>query len=82
MTKWPRSLNTESDATSAQYLSSADDQVNPPELKLAEMYAAKMPKTRFIMLPITDQTRGHGTHSLPAVWGGYLKEFLSSLPER
>ena len=59
-----------------------NDQVNPPELKLAEMYAAKMPKTKFIMLPITDQTRGHGTHSLPGVWGNYLKEFLASLPER
>lgn len=66
----------------ALYINSADDQVNPPELKLAEMYAAKMPKTRFILLPISDQTRGHGTHSLPAVWGGYLKEFLSTLPER
>lgn len=66
----------------ALYINSADDQVNPPELKLAEMYAAKMPKTRFILLPITEQTRGHGTHSLPAVWGSYLKEFLASLPER
>ena len=66
----------------ALYINSADDQVNPPELKMAEMYAAKMPKTRFIMLPITDQTRGHGTHSLPSVWGGYLRDFLSSLAER
>ena len=66
----------------ALFINSADDQVNPPELKLAEMYAAKMPKTKFIMLPISDQTRGHGTHSLPGVWGGYLKEFLASLPER
>lgn len=66
----------------ALYINSADDQVNPPELKLAERYAARMPKTRFIMLPITEQTRGHGTHSLPSVWGGYLREFLSSLPER
>lgn len=66
----------------ALFINSADDQVNPPELKLAEMYAAKMPKTRFILLPISEQTRGHGTHSLPAVWGGYLKEFLATLPER
>ena len=69
-------------AAPALYINSADDQVNPPELKLAEMYAARMPKTRFILLPITDQTRGHGTHSLPSVWGGYLREFLSSLAER
>ena len=66
----------------ALYINSADDQVNPPELKLAEMYATKMKKTRFILLPITDETRGHGTHSLPSVWGGYLREFLTTLPER
>ena len=66
----------------ALYINSADDQVNPPELKLAEMYAAKMKKTRFILLPITDETRGHGTHSLPSVWGGFLREFLTTLPER
>jgi homoserine O-acetyltransferase len=41
-----------------------------------------MPKTRIILLPITDATRGHGTHSLPSVWGGYLREFLSTLAER
>jgi homoserine O-acetyltransferase len=27
-------------------------------------------------LPITDQTRGHGTHSLPAIWGNHLDELL------
>jgi homoserine O-acetyltransferase len=66
----------------ALYINSSDDQVNPPELKLAEGFAARMPKTRFMLLPITDETRGHGTHSLPAVWGGYLREFLGTLPER
>lgn len=66
----------------ALFINSADDQVNPPELGLAEKYAALMPRTRFILLPITDQTRGHGTHSLPAVWGAYLRDFLASLAER
>jgi homoserine O-acetyltransferase len=66
----------------ALYINSADDQVNPPELRLAEMYAAKIPGTKFILLPISDQTRGHGTHSLPGVWGGYLREFLATLAER
>jgi len=66
----------------ALFINSADDQVNPPELGLAESVAKQMPKTRFIMLPITAETRGHGTHSLPRIWGGYLREFLSSLPQR
>lgn len=66
----------------ALFINSADDQVNPPELGLAEQYAAQMPKTRFVLLPITRETRGHGTHSQPRIWGGLLREFLASLPER
>ena len=34
---------------------------------------------RFILLPITDATRGHGTHSLPAIWGEELVKFLAEL---
>jgi len=66
----------------ALYINSADDAVNPPELGLAERLAAQMPKTRFILLPITPETRGHGTHSLPRVWGHHLRDFLASLPAR
>jgi homoserine O-acetyltransferase len=64
------------------WVNSADDLVNPPELGLAEQYAARMPQTRFILLPITAETRGHGTHSLPKIWGKHLADFLSTLPER
>lgn len=66
----------------ALFINSADDAVNPPELGIAERLTAQMPKTRFILLPITAETRGHGTHSLPKVWGSYLREFLSGLAER
>ena len=66
----------------ALYINSADDFVNPPELGLAERYAAMMPNVRFILLPITSETRGHGTHSLPKIWGSYLDEFLRGLKQR
>jgi homoserine O-acetyltransferase len=33
-----------------------------------------------VLIPISDRTRGHGTHSQPAVWHDYLAEFLKSLP--
>lgn len=66
----------------ALFVNSADDFVNPPELGLAEQLAAQMPHTRFVLLPITERTRGHGTHSLPALWGDVLRDFLSTLPER
>ncbi len=63
-------------------INSADDQVNPPELGLMERLMPQVTKGKFILLPITPQTRGHGTHSLPAVWGHLLADFLKGLPER
>ena len=57
-------------------VNSADDQVNPPELGILDVEIKKVPKGRYILLPITEKTTGHGTHSNPAVWGNYLKELL------
>jgi homoserine O-acetyltransferase len=58
------------------YVNSADDQINPPELGIAEQEIKRVKNGKFILLPITDQTRGHGTHTLPAIWKGYLAELL------
>jgi homoserine O-acetyltransferase len=58
-------------------INSADDVINPPELGLIEREIKRVKHGRFILLPITDQTRGHGTHTLPAIWQGYLKELLA-----
>ena len=57
-------------------INSADDQVNPPELGIMEKEIKNVSKGRFVLLPITDQTNGHGTHSLPSIWGNYLAELL------
>jgi homoserine O-acetyltransferase len=57
-------------------INSADDQVNPPELKILDTAILKIPHSKFILLPITNATRGHGTHSLPAIWSNYLINFL------
>jgi homoserine O-acetyltransferase len=64
------------------FINSQDDLLNPPELGIAERLVRQVPRARFINLPISPATRGHGTHSLPAIWGGHLAEFLQSLPER
>ena len=63
-------------------INSADDFVNPPELGLMEQLMPRVKNGRYILLPITEQTRGHGTHSLPAIWKGYLVEFLQQLPQQ
>ena len=57
-------------------INSADDQVNPPELGIMEREITRVKRGRYILIPISDDTRGHGTHSLPAVWGRYLEELL------
>ena len=61
-------------------INSADDFVNPSELGNMEPLMSRVRHGRYVLLPITDQTRGHGTHSLPAIWKGYLAEFLKQLP--
>ena len=63
-------------------INSADDFVNPPELAMMETLIQQVPKGRFILLPITDHTRGHGTHTLPAIWGEQVRAFLESVRGR
>ncbi len=63
-------------------INSADDFVNPPELGLMEQLMPRVKNGRYVLLPITDATRGHGTHSLPAIWKNYLAEFLQQLPSQ
>jgi homoserine O-acetyltransferase len=60
------------------WINSADDYINPPELGVAETMVKKMPNARFILLPISDATRGHGTHTVAAVWKHYLAEFMKA----
>jgi homoserine O-acetyltransferase len=61
-------------------INSADDQVNPPELGLVERLIPRVEHGRFILLPITPQTRGHGTHTVAAVWKAPFAAFVASLP--
>src|SRR3954471_11221301 len=61
-------------------INSADDFVNPPELGLMEKLMPRVKNGRYVLIPISDATRGHGTHSLPAVWKPYLAEFMQTLP--
>jgi homoserine O-acetyltransferase len=60
-------------------INSADDQVNPPELKILDREIKRVKRGRYILLPISDATRGHGTHSLPEIWGRYLGELLAPI---
>jgi homoserine O-acetyltransferase len=61
-------------------INSADDFVNPPELGLMEKLMPRVKNGRYVLIPTSDRTRGHGTHSQPSVWHDYLAEFLRGLP--
>jgi homoserine O-acetyltransferase len=61
-------------------INSADDLVNPPELGLMERLMPRVRQGRYVLLPITPDTRGHGTHTVAAVWKAPFAAFLASLP--
>lgn len=58
------------------WINSADDFINPPELGLAEAAAKRLTTTRFKLLPATERTRGHGTHTAAALWQDELADLL------
>jgi len=58
------------------WINSADDFINPPELGIAEKMVKLMPRAKFILIPTSDATRGHGTHTVAAVWKDHLAEFM------
>jgi homoserine O-acetyltransferase/O-succinyltransferase len=57
-------------------VNSADDVINPPELGILEREIQRVRRGKAVVLPISPQTRGHGTHSLPAVWKQHLADLL------
>ena len=59
-------------------VNSADDVINPPELGILEKQIQRVRRGTAVVLPITPETRGHETHSLPAIW----KQHLADLQQR
>jgi homoserine O-acetyltransferase/O-succinyltransferase len=60
------------------FVNSADDFINPPELGIAEREIKRVKKGRFVLIPISEQSHGHGTHTWAALWQQYLKELLEA----
>ena len=62
-------------------VNSADDLINPPELGILEREIKRVPHGRAIVIPFSESTRGHGSHTYALLWRQYLEELLKS-PER
>ena len=55
---------------------SADDLINPPELGILEREIKRVPKGREVVIPLSDKTRGHGSHTVAALWKDQLLSLL------
>ncbi len=60
------------------FVNSGDDFINPPELGIAEREIKRVKRGRFVLVPASSDTHGHGTHTWAAVWQEYLKVLLES----
>lgn len=57
-------------------INTADDLINPPELGILEREVKRVPRGRALVLPLTDRTRGHGSHTVAALWKDQLAALL------
>ena len=57
-------------------INSADDLINPPELGILEREIKRVPHGRAIMIQMSDKTRGHGSHTVAALWKDELVKLL------
>jgi homoserine O-acetyltransferase len=62
-------------------VNSADDLINPPELGILEREIKRVPHGRAVVIPYSERTRGHGSHTVAALWKDQLIELLKS-PDR
>lgn len=59
-------------------VNSADDLINPPELGILEKEIKRVPHGRAVVIPLSDKTRGHGSHTVAALWKDQLVRLLQS----
>ncbi len=57
-------------------INSADDLINPPELGILEREIKRVPHGRAIVISMSDKTRGHGSHTIAALWKDELVKLL------
>jgi homoserine O-acetyltransferase len=57
-------------------VNSADDLINPPDLGILEREIKRVAKGRAVVLPFSDKTRGHGSHTIATLWKGELGTLL------
>jgi homoserine O-acetyltransferase len=59
-------------------VNSADDLINPPELGILEREIGRVRHGSAVVLPLSPATRGHGSHTIAALWKPYLQQLLGN----
>ena len=59
------------------WINSADDFINPPDYGIAEAAARRLPAARYVLIPASAETRGHGTHTWARFWKQALIDLLA-----
>jgi homoserine O-acetyltransferase len=62
-------------------INSTDDLINPSELGLMQALLPRVSRCRYVLIPASERTRGHGTHTWAALWKHHLVDFLAAPPE-
>jgi homoserine O-acetyltransferase len=57
-------------------INSADDERNPPELGIMERALKRMKSARLLIIPASEETRGHGTTAIAKFYKQELQELL------
>jgi homoserine O-acetyltransferase/O-succinyltransferase len=60
------------------FVNSADDFINPPDLGIAERMIKRVKRGRFLLIPASEATHGHGTHTWAVFWKKDLQQLLDS----
>ena len=63
-------------------INSADDERNPTELGILEREIKRVKNGRYVVIPASSETRGHGTTGAARFWKQTLAELLQSAPRR
>ncbi len=63
-------------------VNSADDLINPPELGILEREIVRVPHGRALVIPYSEHTHGHGSHTYARLWRDDLVQLLSAAPQR
>jgi homoserine O-acetyltransferase len=64
------------------WVNSADDFINPPELGLAETFAPRIKRGTYVLLPVSPEGKGHGTHTWAVFWQDRLVQLLKASEHR